>query len=407
MKPLKVMTIVGTRPEIIKLSRVINELEKYTQHVLVDTRQNYEFEVNEVFYKDLEIRKPDYFLDVASGNFAEDIGNIITRIEPVLRQEKPDAVLIYGDTNSSLSVIVAKRLQIPVFHMEAGNRCFDQRVPEENNRKIIDHLADINMTISEHARRYLVNEGLPPERVIKVGSCMKEVFDHAMDRIEQSDILHQLNLKLNDYFVVSAHREDNVDNEDCLRDLLETMQAMADKYGKRVIVSTHPRTRERLKAMFGENGAQEFDSRIEFLKPFGFLDYNKLLKYAFCVLSDSGTLTEDASLLDIPAVTIRRMHERPEGMDVGTLIMCGLRKERVLNAIDVATSHFERGKRQFSVVPDYDVDNVSTKVVRIILSYVDYINEKVWSKFDHTSHLGHGGERLRGASADTATAEAV
>jgi UDP-N-acetylglucosamine 2-epimerase len=381
MHKLKVMTIVGTRPEIIKLSRVIAELKKHTQHTLVHTGQNYDYELNEVFFKDLEIEKPDYFLNAATGSHvAQDIGNIISRIDPILEQEKPDAVLFYGDTNSTLAVISAKRRQIPVFHMEAGNRCFDQRVPEEINRKILDHLSDINLTISEHARRYLLAEGLRPETVIKIGSSMKEIYDYHRAAIETSDVLEHLSLSPQDYFLVSAHREDNVDFEDNLMDLMQTLDIISRKYNKRIIVSTHPRTRKRMENLLDADYVKQFNKQVEFLKPFGFLDYIKLTKNAFCVLSDSGSITEDSSILDFPAITIRQMHERPEGMDVGTLVMTGLKHERVIQGIELVTQQFQSGVRNFAIAPDYAVDNVSRKVVRIILSYVDYVNRTVWYK---------------------------
>lgn len=376
MQRIKVMTIVGTRPEIIKLSRVIAELEKHTNHILVHTGQNFDYELNEIFFRDLEIRKPDYFLDAACENAAKTIGQVIIKADEVLEIEKPDAVLVYGDTNSCLSVISAKRRKIPIFHMEAGNRCFDQRVPEEINRKILDHISDINLTLSEHARRYLINEGLKPETVMKIGSSMKEIFDYYMPAIQNSQILQNLNLKTGDYFIISAHREENVDSKENLTNLLLTLNAIAKKYNKTVIVSTHPRTRIRLESMHNI----KMDSRIQFMKPFGFLDYIKLQKEAFCVLSDSGSLTEDSSVLDFPAITIRQAHERPEGMDVGTLVMSGLEAERVIQAIEMVTQQFIKGQRNFAMVPDYNVDNVSQKVVRIILSYIDYINRTVWYK---------------------------
>lgn len=382
MIKLKVMTIVGTRPEIIKLSRVIAELEQHTKHTLVHTGQNYDYELNEIFFKDLEIKKPDYFLNAATGSHvAQDIGNIISRIDPILEQEKPDAVLFYGDTNSTLAVISAKRRQIPVFHMEAGNRCFDQRVPEEINRKILDHLSDINLTISEHARRYLLAEGLRPETVIKIGSSMKEIYDYHREAIENSKILERLSLNSQDYFLVSAHREDNVDFQENLTDLMQTLDIISRKYNKRIIVSTHPRTRKRMENLLDADYVKQFNKQVEFLKPFGFLDYIKLTKSAFCVLSDSGSITEDSSILDFPAITIRQMHERPEGMDVGTLVMTGLKHERVIQGIELVTQQFRSGGgRNFAMAPDYNVDNVSRKVVRIIMSYVDYVNRTVWYK---------------------------
>lgn len=370
------MTIVGTRPEIIKLSCVLEELEKFTNHVLVHTGQNFDYELNEVFFEQLKIKKPDYFLESVGATTAETIGNIIAKSDEVMAKELPDAVLLYGDTNSCLSVISAKRRKIPVFHMEAGNRCFDQRVPEEINRKLVDHLSDINMPLTEHARRYLIAEGINPETIIKTGSSMKEVLLKHEIAIERSDVLTRLNLQTDQYFVVSAHREENIDYEDNFNDLLESLTAIRTKYQKRVIVSTHPRTMKKLQA----KGVTDLGEGVDFLKPLGFFDYIKLQQHAFCVLSDSGTITEESSLLSFPAVTIRQAHERPEGMDEGTLIMSGLKKEMIMNAIDVVTSQFNRERRNFRVIGDYDVDNVSKKVVRIILSYVDYVNRTVWSK---------------------------
>jgi UDP-N-acetylglucosamine 2-epimerase (non-hydrolysing) len=372
----KIMTIVGTRPEIIKLSRVIAELDRHTDHVLVHTGQNFDYELNEIFFNEMGIRKPDHFLDAAGGTTAESIGNIIIKSDVVMEREAPDAVLVYGDTNSCLSVISAKRRKIPVFHMEAGNRCFDQRVPEELNRKIVDHISDINMTLTEHARRYLIREGLKPETIIKTGSSMLEVLNHHRSQIEASDVLDRLGLKTQEFFVVSAHREENVDSAVNFRDLVETLRAIRDHYRLRIIVSTHPRTRKKLETL----GIQGLGENIEFMKPLGFLDYIKLQMNAYCVISDSGTLTEESSILGFPAITIRQAHERPEGMDEGTLIMAGLGKEAVLNAINIVTAQVKECPRGFRIVPDYDVDNVSKKVVRIIISYIDYVNRTVWSK---------------------------
>ncbi|HBW21890.1 MAG: UDP-N-acetylglucosamine 2-epimerase [Elusimicrobia bacterium GWA2_56_46] len=374
--PLKVMTIVGTRPEIIKLSRVMYELEKHVKHVLVHTGQNYDYELNEIFFREMELRKPDHFLDSVGDTLARTIGNIIARADEVMEKEKPDAVLLYGDTNSCLSVMPAKRRKIPVFHMEAGNRCFDQRVPEELNRKVVDHLSDINMTLTEHARRYLLSEGLRPETVIKTGSPMKEVLAHYMPAIEKSKALSRLKLHEGKYFILSAHREENVDSEENFRNLLDSMNALAKKYKFPVIVSTHPRTRKRLE----ELKLKHLDSRISFLKPLGFYDYVKLQQKAFCVVSDSGTITEESTILNVPAVTVRQAHERPEGMDEGTLIMCGLKTERVLESVEIVVRQHSAKKRQFRLVPDYDTDNVSKKVLRIIMSYTDYINRTVWHK---------------------------
>ena len=372
----KIMTIVGTRPEIIKLSRVIAELDRFTDHVLVHTNQNFDYELNEIFFNEMGIRKPDYFLDVASANTAETIGNIIAKSDAVMEKVAPDAVLLYGDTNSCLSVISAKRRKIPVFHMEAGNRCFDQRVPEELNRKIVDHLSDINMTLTEHARRYLIQEGLKPETIIKTGSSMLEVLNHYRPQIEASDVLDRLGLTAQEFFVVSAHREENVDSPHNFKDFLDTLRSIRDHYGLRVIVSTHPRTRKKMEAL----GIEGLGANIEFMKPLGFLDYINLQMNAYCVVSDSGTLTEESSILGFPAIMIRQAHERPEGMDEGTLIMAGLEKESVLNAIDILTVQTKKSLRGSRMIPDYDVDNVSKKVVRIIVSYIDYINRTVWSK---------------------------
>lgn len=374
--PLKVMTIVGTRPEIIKLSRVMAELDKHTNHILVHTGQNYDYELNEIFFKQLEVKKPDHFLDAAGGTVAETIGNVIAKADEVLARENPDAVLLYGDTNSCLAIIAAKRRKIPVFHMEAGNRCFDQRVPEDINRKIVDHLSDINMPLTEHARRYLLAEGLKPETVIKTGSTMKEVLAYYFPHIEKSDVLAQLNLRPNNFFVVSAHREENIDSDANFTNLLQSLNAIACKYDKPIIVSTHPRTRKRLEAL----NPADLDSRIRFLRPLGLFEYVKLQLEAFCVVSDSGTITEESSILNFPAVTIRQAHERPEGMDEGTLIMCGLAQERVLDAIRIVIAQHSKERRQFRLVPDYDTDNVSKKVLRIIMSYTDYIKRTVWYK---------------------------
>ena len=373
----KVMTIVGTRPEIIKLSRVLAELDKYTDHVLVHTGQNFDYELNEIFFREMGIRKPDHFLNAAGTSTAEKIGNVIAKADEVMAKEKPEALLLYGDTNSCLAVIAAKRRKIPVFHMEAGNRCFDQRVPEELNRKVIDHLSDINMVLTEHAREYLLREGIRPETVIKTGSSMVEVLEHHRQAIEASDVLQRLGLQHGSFFVVSLHREENVDSETNFQDFFRTLQRLAGQYDKRVIISTHPRTRKKMEAL--DIHTEAMDSRLEFMKPLGFFDYIRLQKEAFCVISDSGTITEESSILGFPAITIRQAHERPEGMDEGTLIMAGLREEQVVNAIDTVVGQ----QKEFGPtrrVRDYDVDNVSRKVVRIILSYIDYINHTVWSR---------------------------
>ena len=372
--PLKVVTLVGTRPEIIKLSRVIAELDRHTDHVLVHSGQNYDYELNEVFFGELELKAPAHFLDAVGNSVAETIGMVIARFDAVLEAEQPDAVLLYGDTNSCLGVIAAKRRKIPVFHMEAGNRCFDQRVPEELNRKVVDHLSDVNMTHSDHARRYLVAEGLRPELVIKTGSPMKEVLDHYRPEIERSDVLDRLALEPGGYVLVSAHREENVDVPENLAHLLDSLQGIVERFGRRVLVSTHPRTRARL----SESDIAAAGEAIEFVKPFGFLDYVKLQTNSFCVASDSGTITEESSLLGFPAVMLREAHERPEGMDEAVVVLCGLRRSRVLEAIELVTSQERRPGA--GLVDDYDVDDVSQKVVRIVLSYVDYVNRVVWSR---------------------------
>lgn len=371
---IKLMTIVGTRPEIIKLSRIISACDEYFNQILVHTGQNYDYELNEVFFKDLKVRKPDYFLNAAMPAAAQTIAQVIAKADELMREIKPDAVLLYGDTNSCLSVIAAKRLQIPIFHMEAGNRCFDQRVPEEINRKIVDHLSDINMVHSEHARRYLINEGLRPEQIIKTGSPMKEVLSSFSREIGSCDILKRLDLKEKDFFLVSIHREENVDYPENLNALLDSLDAVAQKYNKRVIVSTHPRTRKKLEEM----PSKKLNYLIEFMKPMGFLDYNKLQKEAFCVISDSGTITEESSLLKFPAIMIRQAHERPEGMDVGAVIMSGLSKNRVLESIEISTQKLPG--ELFLDVEDYSSSQVSTQVVKVIQSYTDYINRVVWKK---------------------------
>lgn len=373
---LKVMTLVGTRPELIKMSRVIAELDRQVNHVLVHSGQNYDYELNQVFFDDLEIRKPDHFLGAAGETAAQTIAEVIAKADEVFELEKPDALLLYGDTNTCLAVISAKRRKIPVFHMEAGNRCFDQRVPEELNRKVLDHLSDINMVLTEHARRYLIAEGIRPETIIKTGSHMQEVLSYYMPKIEQSEVLARSGLDAGKFFIVSTHREENVDTPDNLRDLLATLRALADEYGYPLIVSTHPRTRKRLEAL-GESLEHPL---IRFVKPFGLLDYIKLQMSAFCVLSDSGTITEEASLLNLPAVTLRNAHERPEGMDQGTLIMSGLKKDSVLAAVKVITSQHQVGERVIPLVPDYEGGPVSQQVVRVVLSYTDYVNRTVWRK---------------------------
>jgi UDP-N-acetylglucosamine 2-epimerase (non-hydrolysing) len=371
----KIMTIVGTRPEIIKLSRVIAELEKYTNHILVHTGQNYDYELNAIFFEQLEVKKPNYFLDAAGKNASETIGKVIMHIDPILERENPDALLIYGDTNSCLSVIPAKRRKIPIFHMEAGNRCFDQRVPEEINRKIVDHLSDINIPLSEHARNYLLREGIRPETIIKTGSCLKEVLNYYNDNIQKSNVLNQLSLTPKKYFVVSIHREENVDSEDNFTELLTTLDVLADTYGIPVLISTHPRTRKKLESI----GYLQKNKLLQFLVPFGFFEYIKLQENALCVISDSGTITEESSILKFPAIMIRHAHERPEGMDEGTVIMAGLNSTNVIEAINVVVDQ-SRIKNSIRIISDYDTENVSVKIVRIILSYIEYINRVVWQK---------------------------
>lgn len=373
---LKVMTIVGTRPELIKMSRVIAELDRHTQHVLVHTGQNYEYELNQVFFDDLEIRKPDHFLETAGDNAAQTIARVIEKADEVLATEQPDAVMLYGDTNSCLAVVAAKRRKVPVFHMEAGNRCFDQRVPEELNRKVLDHLSDINLVLTEHARRYLIAEGIRPETIIKTGSHMREVLDHYMPKILASDVLQRMQLQRGRYFIVSAHREENVDSEENLWDLLNTLNGLVETYDVPVIVSTHPRTRKRLDAVSGV----EPDARIQFMKPFGFCDYIRLQMESLCVISDSGTITEEASLLNLPAIMIRNAHERPEGMDAGTLIMAGLKKERVQDAVRITVAHHTRENAAVRHVQDYENPSASKQVLRIVESYTDYVNRTVWRK---------------------------
>ncbi|VVE14507.1 non-hydrolyzing UDP-N-acetylglucosamine 2-epimerase [Pandoraea terrigena] len=373
---LKVMTIVGTRPELIKMSRVIAEFDRHTHHVLVHTGQNYDYELNQLFFEDLGIRKPNHFLEAVGENAAQTIARVIEKADAVMELEKPDAVMLYGDTNSCLAVIAAKRRKIPVFHMEAGNRCFDQRVPEELNRKVLDHLSDINLVLTEHARRYLIAEGIPAESIIKTGSHMREVLDFYMEKIQASDILARMKLESGKFFIVSAHREENVDTPQNLLDMVQTLNALAEAYDVPVIVSTHPRTQKRLDAL--ELG--KLNPHIQFLKPFGFCDYIKLQLEALCVVSDSGTITEEGSLLNLPAITLRNAHERPEGMDVGTLIMSGLKKERVLDAVRVIIAQHDRSARVMKPVEDYEAGQVSKKILRIVLSYVDYVNRTVWSK---------------------------
>jgi UDP-N-acetylglucosamine 2-epimerase (non-hydrolysing) len=372
---LKVLTVVGTRPELIRLARVIAELDAHTRHVLVHTGQNYDFELNEVFFRDLGIRKPDHFLAAAGDTAVATIGNTLLKIEPVLAQEKPDALLVLGDTNSCLAVIAAKRHKVPVFHMEAGNRCFDERVPEEINRRLVDHLSDINLPYSERARELLLREGLPPDRVIKTGSPMYEVLHHYLPQIRKSDVLSRLKLKAGEFFVVSAHREENVDVEANLRALAATLDAIARTYKQRVIVSTHPRTRKRIEA-----AGLRFDPLVELHAPFGFLDFVALELASRATLSDSGTINEEAAILNFPALNLRETHERPEGMEEAVVVMTGLRAERVLPALELALVQPRGDTRLTRLPPDYAAPGVSHKVLRILLSYVDYVNRVVWRR---------------------------
>ena len=372
---LKVMTIVGTRPELIKMSRVIAELDKYTNHIFVHTGQNYDYELNQIFFEDLEIRKPDHYLGAVGENAAQTIAQVILKSDEIFEHEKPDAVLLYGDTNSCLAVISAKRRKIPVFHMEAGNRCFDQRVPEELNRKVLDHLSDINLGLTEHARRYLIAEGIRPETIIKTGSHMNEVLKHYMPSIDKSDVVSRLGFKRGEFFVVSAHREENVDTQENLSDLVDTLNALASTYDYPIIVSTHPRTRKRLDAL----GLKEIHPLVNYAKPMGFFDFVKLQMESKCVISDSGTITEEASLLNLPAITIRYAHERPEGMDEGILIMSGLKPQEVMDAVQViCDQHSQNGPMR--PVSDYMAPSVSSKIVRLVMSYTGYVNRTVWRK---------------------------
>jgi UDP-N-acetyl-L-fucosamine synthase len=374
MKKLKVMTVVGTRPEIIRLSAVINKLEQSNaiEHILVHTGQNYDYELNEVFFKDFNLKKPDYFLNAATGTAVETIGNILVKIDPIFDEVKPDAFLVLGDTNSCLTAIAAKRRQIPIFHMEAGNRCFDQRVPEETNRKIVDHTADINLTYSDIAREYLLREGFPSDRIIKTGSPMFEVLNSKKDDIESSDVLERLDLKEDNYFVVSAHREENINSEVNFLELVDSLNAISEKYNMPVIVSTHPRTRKMI-----VNKGVEFNPLVKTMKPLGFNDYVKLQIKAKAVLSDSGTISEESSILGFRALNIRQAHERPEAMEETAVMMVGLKKERILQGLDVLEL---QKKSTLRLVGDYSMPNVSEKVLRIILSYIDYVNRVVWEK---------------------------
>lgn len=373
MKRIKVMTIVGTRPEIIKLSRVIAGLDRNTEHILVHTGQNYAYELNDIFFEELGIRSPDYFLKVEEKSLAGTIGNIISNVDPVLEQEKPEALLVLGDTNSCLVVIPAKRRHIPIFHMEAGNRCFDQRVPEEINRRIVDHIADINMPYSDIAREYLLREGIAPDRIIKTGSPLREVTNHYSTQIDTSDVVERLGLKPMDYLLVSAHREENIDSDINVEKLVDVLNGLAESYGKRIIVSTHPRTRKK----FDVRGF-DLNRLVELHDPLGYFDYVKLQKDAFAVLSDSGTITEESSILNFPAVSIREANERPEGMEEAAVMMVGLNSERIYQALAVLKDQPRGPSRLLSIVEDYRNNNVSEKVLRIIISYIDYVNRTVW-----------------------------
>lgn len=375
MNKLKVMTILGTRPEIIRLSRVLAKLDQYCEHTIVHTGQNYDYELNEIFFSDLDIRKPDHFLQAAGQNAAETMANVIKESDKIMDQVKPDAVLVLGDTNSCISVLSAKRKKIPIFHMEAGNRCFDQRVPEEINRKIVDHVSDINLTYSSIAREYLLKEGLPSDRIIKTGSPMFEVLNHYSAKIKSSDALSKLKLKSEQYFLISAHREENIDSDTQFAQLIEVLNTLADRYKLPVIVSTHPRTQNKIT----KTGAK-LNPLVQLLKPLGFNDYNHLQINAKAVLSDSGTITEESSILNFPALNIREAHERPEGFEEGSVMLVGLNLDRILQALKILEVQPRGDKRILRQVEDYSMPNVSEKVVRIILSYTDYINRVVWHK---------------------------
>lgn len=378
MKKLKVMSVVGTRPEIIRLSRTLAALDRHCEHVLVHTGQNYDYELNQVFFDDLGIRKPDFFLNSADGSTgaANTIGNLITAIDGVLADVQPDALLVLGDTNSCLSVIPAKRRKVPIFHMEAGNRCFDMRVPEETNRRIVDHTADINLTYSTIAREYLLREGMPPDQVIKTGSPMFEVLHHYMPGIMASDAMARLELTAGEYFVVSAHREENIEPERSFTKLVQVLNTLAEDYGLPVLVSTHPRTQKRVNA-----AGVKFHSAVRLLKPLGFLDYVKLQMNARAVLSDSGTITEESSILNFPALNLREVHERPEGMEEGAVMMVGLEVERVRQGLAILEDQSRGNNRSLRLVSDYEMPNVSDKVLRIIHSYTDYVNRVIWKKY--------------------------
>ena len=376
MKKLKVVTVVGTRPEIIRLSRVIPKLDEFCEHILVHTGQNYDYELNQIFFDDLAIRKPDHFLNAAGGTGAETIGNVIIAVDKVLAHVEPDAVLVLGDTNSCMALLPAKRRKIPTFHMEAGNRCFDQRVPEEINRRIVDHMADINLTYSSIARDYLLREGLPADMVIKTGSPMFEVLNEYREGIESSDVLERLGLDERQFFVVSVHREENVDSDKNFLNLVETLNTIAEKYQLPVIISTHPRTQKRVDSL-----GVTFNPLIQLLKPLGFKDYNKLQISAKAVLSDSGTINEESSIMNFPALNIREAHERPEGMEEASVMMVGLGVDRVMQALQMIDAQPRGDNRLLRQVADYSMPNVSDKIVRIIHSYTDYVNKVVWKKY--------------------------
>ncbi len=371
----KIMTILGTRPEIIKLSKIILELDKNFDHILVHTGQNYDFELNEIFFKDLRVRKPDFFLNVAEKKLGKTIGNIISKSDEIIEKIKPDALILYGDTNSCLSVISAKRQKIPIFHFEAGNRCFDLRVPEEINRKIVDHTSDINFTLTEHARKYLIMEGIRPDRIFKTGSHMYEVLNSAKDKIKKSQIIKKLKLKKKHYFLVSIHREENIDDDKNFKSLINILDNISNNYNVPIIISTHPRTQKKLSLHKINN-----KKNIKYMKPFGFFDYIKLQQNAYCVISDSGTITEESSILKFPAINLRNTHERPEGMDHGSVVMSGINSNRIQESIKLTVNHFKNNKDSFVDITDYKNPHVSKQVVRTIISYIDVINREVWKK---------------------------
>ena len=376
MKKLKIATVVGTRPEIIRLACVIKKLDEHCEHILIHTGQNYDYELNEIFFDDLGIRKPDYFLDAAGATGAETIGNVIIKVDKVLEEIQPEAMLVLGDTNSCMALLPAKRRKIPTFHMEAGNRCFDQRVPEEINRRLVDHMADINLTYSSIARDYLLSEGLPADMVIKTGSPMFEVLNTYRDGIESSDVLTRLELKAHEFFVVSAHREENIDSDKNFLNLMESLNSIAEAYQMPIIVSTHPRTRKRIDEI-----KVELNPMIQLLKPLGFKDYNKLQISAKAVLSDSGTINEEASIMNFPALNLREAHERPEGMEEAVVMMTGLEKERIMQSLSIIDNQPRGKQRLMRQVDDYSMPNVSDKIVRIVHSYTDYVNRVVWKRY--------------------------